>query len=90
MPKLSKKALIKFIKKASLVWLGLISIMTGVACSIIPFVPGFIFVFIGLALISRGSETVHNLKITKATLKEFKKRISKMKIPHIHKFLSLL
>ena len=75
MPKMSKEALYIFIQKAGLVWMGLCSLLLGIACSIIPFIPGFIFVFLGVILITKGSETIRNLSLMQIIRKQIKKRL---------------
>ena len=75
MPKMNKEALYVFIKKAGLVWMGLCSLLLGIACSIIPFIPGFIFVFLGIILISKGSETIRNFSLIQIARKQIKKRL---------------
>ena len=72
---MNKEALYIFIKKVALVWTGLGSLLFGVACSIIPFIPGFIFVFLGIILITRGSETIRNFSLMKIARKQIKQKL---------------
>ena len=71
----SAKILKNYAKKVVLVWTGVCSVIFGIAGTILPIVPGLVFIFAGLILMSRGSATIRNFFLMEIILTETRKRV---------------
>jgi uncharacterized membrane protein YbaN (DUF454 family) len=90
MANVSKKALKRFIKKMVLVWAGACSLALGVLGIILPVLPGIVFVFIGLILISRGSSTFRGLLFVELLISKTRHQAKQSQNRIFQKILTLL
>lgn len=79
-----------FIKKAIYVWTGICSILFGIVGTILPILPGLVFILLGLILLSKGSSSFKNIIIMQFILDETRKRIDNSQSQAFKKLLTLL
>lgn len=73
------QVIMHYIKRAIMVWTGLVFISLGVAGSLIPIFPGFILVILGIGLISRSAKQsiIDRLKAMRDSICANRSRITK-------------
>lgn len=87
MTNLNGKVLKTFIKKVAYIWSGVCLILIGIVGIVLPVLPGIIFVFLGIVLLSKGSSRIKNAQHIRRLFKISKDILEKS--PNI-KFKSII
>ena len=71
------------IRKALLFWTGLCLVLIGIVSLAVPFIPGFILIFLGMSILSRATKNIarcpviNSLRTAKAHIAVNRDKISK-------------
>lgn len=73
------KNLFEYMRRVALIWIGFCFLMLGLIGTIFPFLPGILFLLMGLVFVARGSDTFRRHHYIKRLFRYIRTKLKKQK-----------